>query len=342
MERFDRHGCRRETRSPRTPALDARDVDAALDRITESHPRLRLAPRYKARLTPAVERSLDYAHFVARALPAARLASVGAWRDDPMIRAFFASADDVARELSRSHKLQDYFAQHPHEHQAHVLLGMKLTERSAFGVAREGDTYRHDVPRTTWCFSEHHAHVCAADEPSLRTEISRRVLDELALRGLTLIMADRQQRDQLDQDRALLKSRLRLLELRGAGMLATPSRPATPTDEARLRAALADNERQLAELGGRTDSLSHDLERLHDVLLDPHQYLELFERRARLDALNVLQDDHGRPTGDGLTFSMARFNTAPPQTRTFALVRFPRGELLSPTDLLDEAARALA
>jgi hypothetical protein len=329
-------------RKPRS-SYDLQRVDAALDRITASHPRLRLAPRFKSRLAPAVQKSMDYAHSIAQALPASRLACASTWAEDPLIRAAFASPEDLVNTLSRSHRLRDFFAQHPAALEAHALLGMTLTERTTLGVAQAGDTVRQDVPRTTLCFSDHHAHVCAPDEPTLRLNIEQRVLDELALRGLSLITADQQHRDHLDEERALLKSRLRLLERRGASLFTSQPQNESHAAEqlAHLLAQLQDNERQIIDLGGHVDGLRHDLERIHDVLLDPAGHLELFERQVCLDAMNVLHTQNPPPNVSMLSLTLARFHVNPPLTRSFMLVRVRRHDLRAPLELLEAVAREL-
>jgi hypothetical protein len=325
------------------PPQNTKQVDAAIERIAESNPRLRLAPRYKTRLAPAVEISLNFANTVAQALPAPREASAAAWTQDPVIRAFFVSPEDLCQAFSRSHELRDYFEQNPGVQEAHALLGMALNERKTLGVVQQGDTVHRDVPRTTVSFGDHRARVCAGDEITLRAEITRRIVDELALRGLELITADQQRRDMLQQDRALLKTRLSLLERRGSGMRSALSGNESPDPSAlaKLHAELEDNERQLAELGGHVDALRRDLERVHDVLSEPGQHLPVTERQLRLDAMNVLQTDGSPQPGVDLNLKVAHFTTEPPQTRAFALVRFPRSELRSASDILDEAARLL-
>lgn len=318
-------------------------IDAALERIVDSNPRLKLSPRYQTRLAPAVGRSLEFAHSVASALPAPRDASPSAWSQDPVIRAFFVSPDELCHAFSRSHELRDYFARNPGMDEAHALLGMAVMERKTLGAVQQGDTVRRDVPVTTISFDDHHARVCASDEPSLRDEITQRIIDELALRALELIAADQQRRDMLEHDRALLKTRLSLLARRGSGI--RPAWPghqgADPAALAKLRAELDDNKQQLAALGGHADALRRDLERMHDVLSEPSQHLLITERRLRLNAMNVLQADDSCQAGVDLTLKMAHFTTAPPQTRAFALVRFPRSGLRSASDMLDEAARLL-
>lgn len=58
-----------------------------------------------------------------------------------------------------------------------------MTERHVLGVAQEGNSTRHDVPQTTPYFGDHRVRICSDTEASLRAEIARRMVDQLALEG---------------------------------------------------------------------------------------------------------------------------------------------------------------
>ena len=54
----------------------------------------------------------------------------------------------------------------------------------------------------------------------LRQELEWRIVDQLGLEGLAQVAADQSRRDMLEEERALLMTRLRLLERQGTGMRA--------------------------------------------------------------------------------------------------------------------------
>jgi hypothetical protein len=208
------------------------------------------------------------------------------------------------------------------------------------GFAQEGDTIRRDVVQTAVSFSDHRIRICGRTESDLRQEIVRRIVEQLGLDALAGIAADKSRRDLLERDRALLRTRLQLLDRQGAGMRSAIGGDAPASEElVRLRQQMEENERDMQSLGLRAEALERDLDQLCAVLADPGPLIHVENRRLRLDRMNVVvpEDDEG----EEFTFQIARIPTSPPQMRAVALVRFARGDLLPAANLLDEAARHL-
>lgn len=324
-------------------AQSAERVDAAVERIMKMNPRLRLARRYRVRLAPAVATTLAYAKSVVDAAPVSRNAGAAGWSADPCLRAFFANPDELVRAFSRSRDLQTYFEREPAAQEAYAVLSMEMVERQVLGVAMEGEVIHRDVPQTTVSFGDYRVRICGRSEADLRQEIKRRIVDQLALEGLARAAADQSRRDMLEQERALLTTRLRLLERQGTGMRAALGGDAVvePVELARLQAQLEENTRNLNEVGVRAEVLDRNLERLCEVLNDPAEHFYVTSKRLRLDPMNIVLSANSPQAGVEIEFGMARIPENPPQTRAFALVRFPRAELLSSGFLLEEAARRL-
>lgn len=318
-------------------------VGEAVERIVKLSPQLSMARRYRARLAPAVAAALRYLADIADSVPAAREASAAAWSSDPYIHAFFAAPDDVARALSRSTDLRAFIEQNADLPEVYAVLGMAMDERKSVGLALQGDSIRSDEVRTTVSFSDHRARICGRTEADLRQEIVRRLVDQLGLDGLARVAADKSRRDVLEQDRALLKTRLQLLERQGAGMrsMLGGDVPAPAEELVRLQAQIEENERSLRGLGLRTEALERDLDHLCAVLEDPSPHIYVENKRLRLDKMNVEVPEGEGLAGEEFTFQVARIPTIPPQMRAFALVRFPRREMLPAADLLNEAVRQL-
>lgn len=329
--------------SSATGVQDRQRIAEAVDRIVRLSPQLRLAQRYEARLEPAVATSLKYVGDLVASLPAPREASAATWSSDPYIHAFFVGPEDVARALSRSTDLRAYFEQNTDVHEVYAVLGMEMIERHILGVALEGETMRRDVMQTTVSFSDHQVRMCGRTDPDLRQEIVRRIVDQLGLEGLARIAADQSRRDLLEQERALLKTRLQLLERQGTGMRSVLGSDAAveSAELERLQAQIEENERNLNNLGIRTEALERQLDRLCEVLADPDSHIYVEDKRFRLDRMNVVLPENSTQAGDEFTFQVARIPTTPPRMRAFALVRFARSQLLPARSLLDEAARLL-
>jgi hypothetical protein len=321
-------------------------VQGAVDRIVALSPHLKMARRYQARLEPAVAAAIRYVDGLTSGPAQAREATAQAWPVDPYIHAFFAAPTDIAPALSRSGDLRAFFEQNPDAQEAFGVLGMAMTEKRILGVALEGETMRRDVVQETLSFSDHQVRICARTEAQLREEVVRIMVEQLGLEGLARAAADRDRRGALEQERALLKTRLLLLERQGVGvraMLGEGGEEGAPSSDEleRLHQQVADNEASLAGLGIRTEALDRELDQLCAVLSEPSAHLYVESRRFRLNKMNVVLEESSTEAGDDVTFRVARVPTTPPRLRAFTLVRFGRASLLPATSLLDEAARLL-
>jgi len=318
-------------------------VADAVERVVALSPHLRMARRYEARLQPAVVTALRYVAGIAGAIPPARAASAAAWSSDPYIHAFFAGPDDVAPALSRSADLRAWFGQNPAQQEAYAVLGMAMTEKRVLGAALEGETMRRDVVQQTISFGDHQVRMCGRSEPELRDEIVRRLVVQLGLQGMERYAAQQTERGLLERERALLHTRLRLLEREGAGIgaLVGDGEASDAGELARLQADMADNEEAIRRLGLRSDALDRELAEVCAVLADPAAHLFVHTRCCMLSRMNVVQAPGHPDGGDELVFQVAQIPTVPPQARAFALVRFARADLRTPDGLLDDAARLL-
>jgi hypothetical protein len=330
--------------APESGEPDRASVAETVERIVALSPHLRMARRYEARLEPAVVTALRYVKGVVHAIPPAREASAAAWSSDPYIRAFFTAADTVAPVLSRSRDLRAFFEQNPDQPEAHAVLGMAMQEKRILGTALEGGTLRRDVVQETLSFSDHQVRMCGRSETELRDEIVRRLVAQLGLQGMARYAAQRTQRDMLEHERALLRTRLQLLERKGVGVgaLVGDGHEEAGGDElARLQEAILDNEGAIQRLGLRSEALDRELAEVCAVLADPAAHLFVSSRRCILNKMNVVLPPDSREDGNEVVFQVAQVPTVPPQARAFALVRFARADLRSASGLLDEAARLL-
>lgn len=332
-------------RSPRDAGAgaDPARVAEAVERIVALGPHLRNARRCEARLEGAVAAALPYVDGIVATIPPAREASAAAWSQDPYIHAFFSAPDAIAPALSRSRDLNAFFEQHPDLPEAWAVLGMAMSEKHMLGVGLEGETLRRDVIQETVGFGDHQVRICGRSEPALREEVVRRLVAQLGLQGMARYAGEQRERGLLERERALLHTRLQLLEREGAGMGAlVGAHEAAGADElARLHDAIADNALAIGQLGLRSDALDRELDEVCGVLQAPSAHLSVRTRRCVLSRMNVVLSAGGRDDGDELVFQVARVPTEPPQARAFTLVRVARAGLHPPANLLDEAARLL-
>ncbi|MBS0453363.1 MAG: hypothetical protein JSS14_18880 [Proteobacteria bacterium] len=340
MSLFGRLFGAKEDRAPEDPRL--RHVVA---RVLEMHSRLRLAPRCEARLATAMAPALAHIGELVAGAPRAHQANTAAWSTDPYVRAYFAAPDDINQVLARSGALHDYFDANPGASSAYAVMGMTMNERNTLGVALVGEQTRSDVPQTTLGFSDHNIRLCGADEDGLREEVTQRMMDQLAIEGLAKVAAKTSLREDLEQERALLATRLRLLERQGAGLggMVGTDASSDPGEMARVRAEAEENEQRLKALGPRSEVLSRQLDTLCEAFASAGELLQVSTLQRRVDRMNVVVQ-HG--VGDEaeshmLQFRVARVPGNPPQKRALAILRVARADMPRAVNLLDNADRLL-
>jgi len=317
-----------------------------VERVLAMHTRLRLAPRCEARLAAAMQPALAHLGALMAGVPRAHQANTGAWSSDPYMRAYFAAPEDIEHVLARSHALKAFFDEAPGATGAFAVMGMQMNERRTLGVARVGDQTRADVPQTTLGFSDHQIRLCGPDEDALREEVTCRMVDQLAIEGLSRVQADVELRKDLEQERALLAARLRLLARQGRGLGAVVGSDAGPGDAgelARVQAQADAIEDRLKALGPRSDVLTRQLDVLCEAFANAATLLQVSLVQRRIDRMNVVVDgevgDHA--TSHLLEFRVARVPGDPPTTRALAIVQVARSEMPRGVNLLDHAERLL-
>ncbi|NKJ50099.1 hypothetical protein CIC12_25900 [Burkholderia sp. SG-MS1] len=324
-------------------AGDSQETKQIVERIVRLYPQLRLAPDYEAHMALAVQRTLGYLRGLVAQVPAAREASAAAWATDPHMHAFFATPEDVAAVFSHAEPVRQCFNDHPAAAEVFAVLGMAFNERHTLGAAQYGATTRTDVAQTTVNFSDHQVRVCAVSEATLRQEIILRVVDQLALEGLGAIESDTLQRDSLEHERALLKTRLKILERQGTGVRSLTGGEASCSfaEVTRLQMQIDENDRALANLGLKTEALERALEMVCNVLSAPQTYVYVQQKTFLLDRMNVVVKDGDARAAHEVEFQMAHLPATPHAMRAFSMVRFKRGDLLPARDMLKEAGRLL-
>jgi hypothetical protein len=319
---------------------DAARIDEAIGRIVAIDPRIAMASRYRQRLKQPVAATLQYADTLMASLPATLDANADTWASNPSLRAFFATPDDIADTFGRSEEVRAFFEQHPDATDLHGTLGMALTERHVLGVALDGDTIHHDVAQTTLSFSDHRVRICGLTEAALREEIVRRLIDQLALEGLSMLAATRAAR--LARGRELIQERVALLHRRGTGMssVAGGGADVAAHELVHVQTQIAQNADSLAALRAPADVIEYELKGICDVFGQPEDHVYLRNRHIRIDMMNVVQEDNGKQ-GNDIEFHFVRIPGETAQMRAFALVRFRRADLPPGGLHIDAAMRAL-
>ncbi|MCM8594985.1 hypothetical protein [Accumulibacter sp.] len=296
--------------------------------ITLTNPRLSVVPAYQKRLAPAVAKSIEFLREAITALPQARPLSPTGWAADPALRAFFASPAEIPDTLGRSANLCTLFDKFPALDDAFIVLGMAFSEQSVLGIALHGETVQRDVVQKSVSFSDHRTHMCGRDEDRLKRVIGVQGFEFLVAQALAEIGSDRAERQELEANRALIRSRLRLLQQQGPGLGALfGAAPAGRAEQAKLEQELIENERQLEELGGNESALEMELGCLSEVLEHPERYVSITRKQFRLNTMNIVTGEESGEVAAPVDFQVAELGGAHPVRRAFVLATVARSEM---------------
>lgn len=330
-----------------TPKLDTAGISETLIReaadyvVRMSDPRIALIGRYRERLMPATSAALKFIQAQRDLLGEPVDAHPSSWHSTPLLRAIFATAEDMQHALGRCTELMEWFDRNPLCNEAVTTLGMALSEQKTFGMAVHGEVVQRDVVQTTLSFSEHRARVFSSNLETLWRNVGRRILDELALVALTRFESEQTSRKLLEEERTLLRSRLRAFERRGTGIDNFTAGGAHSTMEGRkLLRQIEENERRLAQKEGYEDLLELRLSILDDVLRNPEAFVHIQQRSLSLDSMNRIVED-GAPDGNLIRFVSVRVEREPARERALVALRVHR-MAQEPAGLrLDDAVRLL-
>jgi hypothetical protein len=319
--------------------LIAEAIEAVVDTV---EPRVRHRSGYAAKLEPCVRKVIAHLRAIAREPLEPVLMARAAWHDDPRLNAFFATADDVPACLGRSRELRAFFEDpaNAEVQEAYALLGMKKEERTVFAPQFEGDTLKGDVAQVTVSFSGHRVVAPTATQAASRLEVGRRIIQRFGQVALSRIIALDNKATELQQHKAYLGARLRLLNLARDGMEGIVSDPATigeqiKTVERELKEAVDDYIETKASLA----TLDGYIQQIDDVFSHPEQHLTLTHTPLRLTRMGFKAD--AAATGPVNELILTELSVGENLRAAIAVVRCPRSELPPKEDLVAKAERYL-
>jgi hypothetical protein len=297
----------RTAAAPQDPLLQV-----ALERAVELiEPKLVLARDWQARLAPGVESAIACAREVAGQLETPQPLSRAAWSDSVLLRAAFATADDVNVAVRSAREVQRFFRIHRDAIEGCAVLGMQVRRVRQPDQDLVDGQLRRAVEIERVSFSAHQLKVVAADADALRQAAGARVFNDLMLAATCRLAEAASGCQALSVLRAMLQARLRMLD-RDEGCLMSDE-PGVATDgpsdaqaqRTEIELQLARLSDRLAETGTGADTLDRQLDLARDTLLHAREVLGIQRQQLCLDGMNrVLLYDDSR--GQLVAFDTAR------------------------------------
>ena len=217
---------------------------------------------------------------------------------------------------------------------------MKKEERTVLGAALVGGAVQHDVAQVTVSFSGHRLIAPAATLEATRLEVGRRILLGLAQVALARIVALDMKATELEQHKAYLAARLRVLTLARDGMEGVVSDPASiAAGISSIERELKDTVADFIETKGSLATLDGYLGRIDEVFAHPERHVSLTRTPLRLTRMGVkVEDASSVPVNE---LRLAELVVGEKLRAVIAIARCPRSELPPKEDLVAQAERYL-
>lgn len=262
-------------------------VKTAIERAVDgTDPRLRIVSGYARILKKPVLQAADYIIGMIDGLPEPVLANRSNLEVDPGLAALMYSAERMEQLISRDAAMLEFRGANPLVLEpVTALLVAQRSEKRDFGYGEVEGRVLTDVARTTVDFDQHLLVAVARDETETRRLMKRRAFDQLLALALLHITERKEERESLGTRRALLRSKLDILQRGGSFTQHTGT-----FDQLKLQASLEDIEQQLAKLDASGDVLADNLAVIADVLSNAETHLWLEDKVLCLDRFYVVHD----------------------------------------------------
>lgn len=300
-------------------------IECVVDGI---EPKMRYFPGYKKILNNGVATSLVYISNLVDTIPEPIFISQKNFFTDPQLKVYFATIANVHDIFSSNTELRDFFEAPENSNlvEACGLLCMNETEKTVLGMELHGDIIERDVMQTTLNFSEHKILSPATCEADVRKGIKQCIFDALITHALQEIIELKQQKQGLETQRSLLKSRLKIRKSQGDGL----SKLLTSATEAELfvniEQQIVENEKKLQKHPASWDAPRYYMEITKNILAHPENFIGIKAKSFNITKLGIVTSENSSQSVNTIHFN--EILIANVLKRVVAIVRYPRNEML--------------
>jgi hypothetical protein len=309
--------------------IPANVLNEAIERVVDGiEPKMRYFPGYKKILNNSVATSLVYIGNLVDTIPEPIFISEKNFFTDPQLKAYFVTIANIHDIFSSNTELRDFFETPENDNlmEACGLLCMNETEKKVLGMELHGDVIERDVMQTALNFSEHKILSPATCEADVRKGIKQCIFDALITHALQEIVELKQQKQGLDSQRSLLKSRLKIRKSRGDNL----SKMLTSASEAELSVnieqKIAENEKKLQQHPASWDAPRYYLEITKNIFAHPENFIGIKAKSFNITQLGIVASEKNSQSVNTIHFN--EILIANVLKRVVAIVRYPRSEML--------------
>lgn len=298
-------------------------VRDAIDMVVEiADPRIRQIRRYRRHMAPSVRDALEYCTDLVGSLRGPVRLSRSQYHADPLVKALFASPDEL-EEVLRLAFINAEEGDGKGREETFALLTMARQEKTIFTHGRNGDMVMRDMQKQTVNFVDHRVVTPSTDLEVLRTRLRTRALEVLATVAMEHIAELRGELAELREHKIRLKTMLTVLGGRNhtLELLAQPSRETARKIQA-VKEELHQVDSSIAEVRKKVELPQDSLLLLQQCLERVGELLTSGEQRLRLNWMNVRVE--ADPDEEGNDIELTELALKDELRRSAVLVTFNR------------------
>lgn len=322
------------------------EIDTAIEQLFyEINPRLRFHPAYQETLSRPVWHTLKHIHHVIDSIAGPVDAAARQWSSTPVLRALFASSSDMAKLFNRDPSLRNCASSAPHDpsEHCHVMIASTMQVRKVLGIAMRGGIMQREVPQTQISFTDHRIVASADGESGLREKLKAFALEFVAHKVVANIAAARSECEDLEQELALLRARMRVKLRQDNGKACLCDRVEYCEGEmTEICSLIKEKETLLSETAIHQPTLRYFMDQLLLVLNSVEKLLQIHEVSLRLDNMNILLETPNEDTVKPI--ELTEIQRSGHSARIMLIARVPRNEVYIHDDVaarIDEALKWL-
>ena len=241
--------------------------------------------RFRKKMLPSVRHAMQYISRLIPQVPGPVDLDPGRWGEDPLLKAMFISREELIDVLQSSKALKNFF-QRTNESQAFAMLVADRKEKNYFGIEKNGEIVRRDVPQKAVFFENFKVIDPAADFAETRLQVQHLALVTLFRQAFEKITDLQLWKEELEKQKELLEFKVKRPDISEP---VSELKHADASDNQMQEAlhVLSDINRKLKEIETELDTPEHRLSHLCSILKSPEQHLELKTVSYKLSRLGI-------------------------------------------------------
>lgn len=278
--------------------------------IKGTDPRLSQVNGYKKKLQKSVKVALQYIDNIVEEMHPPIEIGRRQYASDPQVHAYFGSASEIADLIKYDRDIQKYLYRSINK-DGFLYLGMamNMSEKNVLARKLVKGIVKKDVKQTAVNFSEHRFVEPSDNEKELKSKIKERVFMTLIQACLIKLIGIKDQKHELEEQRALLNAKLRNYKKQALGL--EPAKLSGNDEDIsfeKLNSELAEIEAKIKHISTNIVTLDQYIDVINGVMKNPSNYLKAINSSTRITRMNYVATLKDEDPGEEIVFTDFRAN----------------------------------